>query len=104
MIGTYTPLAKFVGLVKQKKPNMLFDTVSFVGPEAFAKELKDDTSGVYVTQVVPPTYYSALFDGVRNYTASLAKYEPMIEPTFGGLEGYINTKVLAEGIRLSGKT
>lgn len=103
MIGTYSPLAKFVKLTKKQKPNMLFDTVSFVGSEAFVKELGADTVNVYVTEVVPPHYYGDLFDGVREYIKNLTKYEPETEPTFGGLEGYINTKVLAEGIRLAGK-
>ena len=103
MVGTYTPLAKFVGLLKQKKPDMLFDSVSFVGSEAFANELGKDTGNVYVTQVVPPSYYGALFDGVKAYTEGLQKYSPGTVPTFGGLEGYINTQVLAEGIKQAGK-
>jgi ABC-type branched-subunit amino acid transport system substrate-binding protein len=103
MIGTYSPLAKFVRLVKEKRPKMLFHAVSFVGPEAFVKELKNDTENVFVTQVVPPTYYGALFGAVKKYIDGLAKYDPGIAPTFGGLEGYVNTKVLAEGIRLAGR-
>lgn len=103
MIGTYTPLAKFVNLVKKQKPQMLFHTVSFVGPESFVAELGKDTRNVYVSQVVPPTYYSELFDSVRTYTEGLAKYQPGTAPTFGGLEGYVNTKVLAEGLRLAGR-
>ncbi len=103
MIGTYTPLAKFVKLVKAKKPTMLFESVSFVGSEAFINELQGNTDNVFISQVVPPTYYSELFEAVKAYNQSLAKYAPGTEPTFGGLEGYINTKVLAEGIRLAGK-
>ncbi len=103
MIGTYTPLAKFVGLVKEKKPNMLFHTVSFVGSESFAKELDKNFSNIFVTQIVPPLYNNELFPSVKKYSESLAKYDPGVEPTFGGLEGYINTKVLAEGIRLAGQ-
>lgn len=103
MIGTYTPLAKFVGQIKAEKPEMLFDTVSFVGSEAFAKELGQDTSNVYVTQVVPPLFYGQEFSAVQKYQQALQKYDPTAEATFGGLEGYINTKVLAEGIRQAGK-
>ncbi len=103
MIGTYTPLAKSVSLIKSTKPEMLFDTVSFVGPESFIQELKEKVDHVFVTQVVPPVYYSELFNSVKSYTDGLEKYQPGVTPTFGGLEGYINTKVLAEGIRLAGK-
>ncbi|MEK7530251.1 MAG: ABC transporter substrate-binding protein [Patescibacteria group bacterium] len=102
MIGTYSPLAKSVELIKGDRPEMLFHTVSFVGPEAFIHELNGKTDNVFVTQVVPPTYYGELFDAVKRYNDGLAKYYPDTEATFGGLEGYVNTKILAEGIRLAG--
>jgi branched-chain amino acid transport system substrate-binding protein len=104
MIGTYAPLAKFVTLVAKQQPAILFDTVSFVGSEAFNKELPTAVKNVYVTQVVPPLGgVDAQFVAPRQYVKSLEKYAKDTEPTFGGLEGYMNTKVLAEGIRRAGR-
>lgn len=98
MVGTYSPTAKFVSLVKAKNSKTFFHSVSFVGPEEFAKELGVNQENVFVTQVVPPLY-NELFDSVEKYQKNLAKYYPGEKPSFGGLEGYVNAKVLAEGLR-----
>lgn len=99
MVGTYSPTAKFVKLVKQANPKMSFHSVSFVGPEEFVRELEGKTENVFVTQVVPPLYKSEILDSVEKYKEGFKKYYPEEEPTLGGLEGYINAKILIEGIR-----
>ncbi len=103
MIGTYSPSAKFVRLAKQKKPDLQFHSVSFVGPEQFLKELGEYGENVAVTQVVPPPTETELLEGVEAFRKSLKRYYPDEEPTFGGLEGYVNAKVLIEGLRRAGK-
>ena len=103
MVGTYSPTAEFVKLAKEKKPKMIFHSVSFVGPEEFVRQLEGHTENVFVTQVMPPVYYTELLDSVEKYSANLAKYYPGEPPSFEGLEGFVNAKVLAEGLRRCGR-
>jgi ABC-type branched-subunit amino acid transport system substrate-binding protein len=103
MVGTYSPSAKFVKLAKEKNSALVFSSVSFVGPEEFLEELGETSEGVYVTQVVPTLDSAALLEGVAMYKESLAKYFPEVEPSLGGLEGYVNARVLINGLRLSGR-
>lgn len=103
MVGTYSPLAKFVkearkaGLTKT-----VIHTVSFVGPEVYAKELGDTTDRVVVTQVMPP-YDESTLPAVVQYKELLAKYYPNDKPNFVSLEGFIDAKALVEGLKRSGK-
>jgi ABC-type branched-subunit amino acid transport system substrate-binding protein len=105
MVGTYSPCAKFIKLAKQKKPNMFFLNLSFVGPEELIKELGNDSEGVLVTQVVPPPseYAATFFDTIRQYRKNLEKYYPETSPNFGGLEGFLNAKVITEALKVSGR-
>lgn len=105
MVGTSSPSAKFVKLVKQKNPKMFFHSVSFVGPEEFMKDLESSTENVFVTQVIPPVneYEAKLFEGVALYRNAFKKYYPGENPTFGGGEGFINARILIEALRRSGK-
>ncbi len=107
MVGTYTPLALFV---KQAKENGLkdaeFHTVSFVGSEAFAKELLAFQNGVeknvYVTQVVPSPY--ALSNNLaKEFTGLYKKYYPQEEPNYVAMEGFVNAKILIEALNRCGK-
>lgn len=103
MVGTYAPLAKFVKSAKAAGlTKTLFHTVSFVGPEAFAKELGDASGNVFVTQVMPPFTDASCTIG-QEYIAALKVSAPEATPTFPGFEAFANAKVLAEGIKRSGK-
>lgn len=109
MIGTYTPLAKFVKLYQDKGHGPYFYSVSFVGADAFALELsKRDISAsdrIIVTEVVPDPYEkSAVYlAAVRNYRQLSAKYFPGDEPNYVGLEGYINALVLVKVLNDAGR-
>lgn len=103
MLGVYAPSAKFIKLVKERAPDMVFITGSFVGPETFAKELGRGKSNIYVTQVIPPVDRGDIYNGVKKYNEALAQYQPEVTPTLGGLEGYVNIKILAEGLKKTGK-
>jgi len=98
MIGTYSPMAKFIKLAKAQGFRPLFQNVSFVGPEMLSQELGSDGNGVIVTQVVPPPYEKNLLIGVDEYTKLLKKYYPDSLPTFGSLEGFLNAKIVIEAI------
>jgi adenylate cyclase len=99
MIGTYSPLAKFVQLVKdnsQLYPNgndIVFLTVSFVGSNAFAKALStvNYRKNVIVTQVVPPPTDTTQ-KLVLNYQRALYAIDKTAKPDFVSLEGYLAGK------------
>ena len=101
MVGTYAPLAKFVRESHSRGLDPLFLNVSFVGTEAFSKEVGSDGEGVVITQVVPPPNRLDL-PAVADYHAALSKYYPNEEPNFVSLEGYITARVMVEGLRRAG--
>ncbi len=106
MIGTYEPCAKFIRLARERGFDALFHNVSFVGPEELARLLGNAGDGVFVTQVVPPPDSSqaqALHRSAGEYARLLARYHPGQQPNSVGLEGFINAKVLVEGLRRAGR-
>jgi serine/threonine protein kinase/ABC-type branched-subunit amino acid transport system substrate-binding protein len=101
MVGTYKPTARFIQRLRDKGRAPVFASVSFVGSEALAEELKamgpHYAEGVIVSQVVPhPESQSSL---VIKYRQALAKYFPEQQPSFGSLEGFIAASLLVEGLR-----
>ncbi len=106
MIGAYDPCAKFIKTAKSKGFNPLFYNVSFVGAEELARKLGPDGEGVIISQVVPPPGLPItrnLLWGVEEYCELLKKYYPADQPNFVGLEGYLNARVLVEGLRRAGR-
>lgn len=106
MIGTYDPCAKFIKSARTKGYNPIFYNVSFVGADELARKLGEKGEGVIVSQVVPPPELPEMQEqlwGVREYTGLLGKYYPGDKPNFVGLEGYINARVLVEGLKRAGR-
>ena len=105
MIGTYDSCAKFIKVAKYRGFSPIFHNVSFVGSKELARRLGDAGEGVYVTQVVPPPKKGDSdhsLPGVNEYIALLKNYYPESKPSFVGLEGYINARVLVEGLKRAG--
>lgn len=106
MIGTYEPCAKFIRLAKYKGFSPVFYNVSFVGADELARLVGRIDEEIIVTQVVPPPEMSAgdkELWGSREYIKLLNKYYPDDPPNFVSLEGYINAKVLVEGLKRAGR-
>ncbi|MDD5474249.1 MAG: ABC transporter substrate-binding protein [Candidatus Methanoperedens sp.] len=109
MIGTYTPLAKFVKFYKESGQDPYFHTVSFVGADAFALELSGNSINtsdkIIVTEVVPDPYEtSAIYlKAVNDYRHLNKKYFPDDKPNYVGLEGYINAVVLVKALDEAGR-
>ena len=106
MIGTYDPCAKFIRLSRAAGFNPVFYSVSFVGADELARRLGNDGEGVIVSQVVPPLELPesrTLLWGTVEYTELLKKFYPDDEPNFVGLEGFMNAKVLVEGLKRAGR-
>jgi hypothetical protein len=55
-VGTYVPVANFIGYARYKKENWIFSAVSFTGADNFKDELQKYrvTDKIIMTQVVPP--------------------------------------------------
>lgn len=109
MVGTYSPLAKFVKISNDAGFTPYFHTVSFVGSEAYAKELIETQQvdaaqyeKVLVTQCVPSPFAEE-YATVKEYRELAAKYYPNDDPNYVALEGFVNAKVLVEALTLAGK-
>lgn len=108
MIGTSDPCANFIQTALQKNFSPIFYMVSFVGARELSKNFTDiDTSNVNIlmSQVVPPpvTPDRIIAPSAAEFARLLELYFPGEEPNFVGFEGYINAKVLAEGLKRAGK-
>ena len=109
MIGTYDVCARFILRSEQRGYSPLFYNVSFVGSEELARRLGSTDQEVLVTQVAPPpapdgSEHSAP-DGVQQqYARLMQRYSPDSRPNVAGLEGYINARVLVEGLERAGRT
>jgi ABC-type branched-subunit amino acid transport system substrate-binding protein len=101
MVPAYRPAALFIKRVRESGMSPIFLSVSFVGSEALAEELKEKSpqfaEGVIVTQVVP--HYDSKSTAVLKYRAALKRYYPDELPSFISLEGYIAASLLAEGMQ-----
>jgi ABC-type branched-subunit amino acid transport system substrate-binding protein len=105
MIGTYEPCAEFIRQAKRQDYHPLLSIVSFVGADELARILGDQAEGVIVTQVVPLPDAHLQDDnlwGVAEYARLLNQYYPQDIPNFVSLEGYLNARVLVEGLRRTG--
>ena len=106
MIGTYDPCAKFIRLAVERGYNPVFYLVSFVGAEELARRLASQQDiTVIMSQVVPPPegdQPESLLRGETGYVTLLNKYFPEDKPNFVGFEGYINARVLVEGLERAG--
>lgn len=97
MVGAYKPCAKFIKLAKQEGLEAVFMNVSFVGSNALAKELGNESDGVVVTQVVP--HFNADLPAVNSFQKAMKQYAPKADAGFVALEGYIAAKIFAEGLK-----
>jgi ABC-type branched-subunit amino acid transport system substrate-binding protein len=107
MIGTSGPCAKAIKLARARGYRGLFYAVSFVGADEIARLLGpgNDTQ-LLMSQVVPPPDLpesAALLTGVMDYARLLARSYPEERPNVVGLEGFLNARVLVEGLRRAGR-
>eukprot|EP01137_Pigoraptor_chileana_P033582 Opistho-2@24683 len=102
MVGTYSPLAKFVKLAKadsrlDNAENVIFMTVSFVGSNSLRAALGNTTDNVLITEVVPLPFVTANnnLPVITNYVNALAASDPTSAPSHVSLEGYIVGRFVA---------
>jgi ABC-type branched-subunit amino acid transport system substrate-binding protein len=102
MIGTYEPCAAFIRLARARHFNPIFHCVSFVGPEELVNRVGPLGDGVIITQVVPPPSAILLLPAAEEYSRLLGRFYPEDKPNYVGFEGFLNAKILVEGLRRAG--
>lgn len=104
MATTYRPAAAFVRQVKDAKRDLVFTSVSCVGSDALAEELRqlggNYANGVIVIQSVPQP--DSECSTVLRYREQLHTSYPNELPSYVSLEGYIATTVFVEALRRTG--
>lgn len=101
MITAGAPTVSFIKGYNRVRKGMHFYTLSVMGSQATLRALGADGVGVVVTTVVPFPW-DASHPLAREYRSMMHKagYSNL---SFLGFEGYINAKVLVEGLKLAGK-
>ena len=105
MIGTYGACARFINLAMDAEFRPVFYTVSFVGAEELARRIGIGLPvHVLMSQVVPaPIESEAADDSASDYVRLLRQYFPDDTPSFVGLEGYLNARILVAGLNIAGR-
>lgn len=109
MVGTYSPLAKFIKLTHEQGVYPLFSTVSFVGSEAYARELMEiqkiepmHFGKIVVTQVVPSPF-SFQFQAAAYYRNLSRQYLPEEALNYVAFEGFLNAQVIVHALIKAGE-
>lgn len=109
MVGTYSPLAKFIKMTHDLNRYPLFSTVSFVGSEAYANELvhvqrvgKEYYRDIMVTQVVPSPF-SEKYGVAQEYLSLSKKYYPDHDANYVAFEGFLNARLVVVGLKSCGR-
>lgn len=100
-ISAYKSCAAFIRQARAKGFGGQFFNVSFVGSKALADELGETGAGVVITQVVPFPY-SPSIPVVREYQRVMTEAGDT-EFDFSSLEGFLDAKVLVEGLKRAGR-
>jgi ABC-type branched-subunit amino acid transport system substrate-binding protein len=96
MAAGYKASAKFIALLKQEIPDMLFLNLSFVGSYALRNALGNDADNIIITQVVPSL--DSELPIVEEYLTALQQFEPNLRANFISLEGFIVAKLFHVGL------
>lgn len=72
------------------------------GSSQIAKTLGPLSAGMVFTQVVPSPW-ERKHEIAREYQDAMRHYLPNVEPSYGGLEGYITAKLLVTALRSTGR-
>lgn len=109
MVGTYSPLAKFIKMTHQLNNFPFFSTVSFVGSEAYAKELIDiqnispeNYRDILVTQVVPSPF-STRYKVSKEYLELSRKHFPDDPQNYVAFEGFLNARIFVNALEMAGR-
>lgn len=103
MVGTYGACARFIKMAWNRGYDPIFYNVSFVGAEELARRLGEGPTAVLMSQVVPPPKATgSMDDAAVQYVTYLERHFPGETPSFVGLEGFLNARILVEGLMRAG--
>jgi branched-chain amino acid transport system substrate-binding protein len=95
MAGGYAASAKFIKLLRQELPDVIFLNLSFVGDYSL-KHALGNVERVIVMQSVPPL--ESKLPIVELYLSSLQQFDVASEPNSVSLEGFIIAKIFHQGL------
>jgi branched-chain amino acid transport system substrate-binding protein len=98
--GGYGQYAAIIRAAREQGSDAQFLAVNS-GAQQMVRLLEGKAPGLIFAQVVPFPWFEAT-PLVREYREALRAHAPKEEPSFSSLEGYVNAKVLAEGLRRAG--
>jgi branched-chain amino acid transport system substrate-binding protein len=102
LFGSYKPCADLIRDAKESgMKSTVFCNVSVVGTEPLIKYLAEDGDGVIISQVVPSPYDDSLAL-VHDYQEDM-RFIGLTDFSYMGLEGYLNSVVLVDGLRRAGR-
>ena len=101
MVSAYTSCAEFIKQMKKAGSGTQFYNVSFVGSAALANALGKEGIGVAISQVVPFPWATGV-PVVKEYQA-MSKKAGFTDYNFSAMEGFLNAKVMVEGLRRAGR-
>ena len=102
MITAGAPTVSFIKTYRKLSRGARFYTLSVMGTQATLRALGADGVGVVVTSVVPFPWSQSM-PLAREYRAALEKKGKGQQVSFIGLEAFINTKLVVEGLRRAGR-
>ncbi|MBU6258454.1 MAG: ABC transporter substrate-binding protein [Burkholderiales bacterium] len=100
-ISAYKSCAAFIRQARAAGYGGTFYNVSFVGTQALADELGRDALGVVVSQVMPYPVSTTL-PITREFLAAVQHAGGGASANYSSIEGYIDAKILVEGLRRAG--
>ncbi len=100
MISTAGATSDFMKKCRKRNLNAVFMTISPSGTKKLVELMGTGADNLIVSQVMPsPNAVNLPF--VKQYNELMHKYFPSKPLTFPGIEGFVNAKVMAEGLRKS---
>lgn len=96
------PTVEFVKAIRQQRKALPLYALSVMGSAATLKAMGADATGITVSQVMPLPVNSGLAL-TREFQQAWKAAGATLEPSHLALEGYVNAKVFAEGLRRAGR-
>jgi len=99
VVGSYEPVAEAIKWANKIDFNPVFMTISFVGANALASALGDQSyQDVYMTQVVPDFNDTSL-EIANEYRKAMLQFDPGKDYGFGSFEGYLTGRLVVEAFK-----
>ncbi|WKB52903.1 ABC transporter substrate-binding protein [Eleftheria terrae] len=103
MVTLYRPTAAFIKQMRAAGATPFFVALSPVGTDQLIAELgADNARGIQVSQVIPSPWGDRVAV-VREYKKALQTYAKQSAPSYYGLEGYLNARLVTAALQRAGR-